>query len=90
VDAAPAVDATADVAAEPAPRPEVCNGVDDDLNGNIDDGFTWVKDDSFQPVRVSTDKSELASPSGIASDGLDYAAFYEGGDHASSRVFAIR
>ena len=87
-DAAPAPDAARDVAPDPIPRPEVCNGADDDLNGNIDDAFTWVKDESFLPVRVSTENSETASPSGIASDGLSYAAFYEGGDHASSRVFA--
>jgi hypothetical protein len=87
-DAAPAPEAAVDVAPDPIAMPEVCNGVDDDLDGNVDDGFTWVKDETFQPVRVSTDASELASPSGIASDRRNYAAFYEGGDHSSSRVFA--
>jgi len=88
LDAAPVPEASADVAPDPIAMPEVCNGVDDDLDGNIDDGFTWVKDEAFQPVRVSTDASEIASPSGLASDRRNYAAFYEGGDHSSSRVFA--
>lgn len=89
VDSAPPErDAMRDVAADPVAMPEVCNGVDDDLNGIIDDGFTWVKDETFRPVRVSTDASELASPLGLASDCSSYSAFYEGGDHSSSHVFA--
>ncbi len=88
LDAARTPEAAADVTPDPVAKPEACNGVDDDLNGTIDDGFTWVKDETFQPVRVSSDASEVASPSGIASDGRGYTAFYEGGDHSSSRVFA--
>lgn len=87
-------DSNAPVALDPAsvnpqgPLPEICNGLDDDWNGVIDDGFTWRVEPNREDVRVSTDNNESAETSGLASDGSSYVAFYEGGTSSALKTFA--
>lgn len=94
LDAGPMSDADAADASDAADAPpdvvmpiEICNGLDDDGNGIIDDGFNWVVQPD-DPVRVSTDASDHAQPSGTASNFESYVAFYEGGTADSLNVFA--
>lgn len=58
-------------------NPEICDGVDNDCNGVVDDDASFVPLDA-QPVRVSTDDIPPASPSSLAYSGSSYAAVYTG------------
>ncbi len=69
----------------PAFRGEICNGRDDDRNGIIDDGFVWRAAPDPTAVLVSNLESE---PSGFASNGERYLAFYEGSTGSALDVFA--
>jgi hypothetical protein len=69
-------------------NPEICDGVDNDCNGVVDDGaaFTPLED---EPVRVSD--FEPAGPGGLAFGGDGYLAVYGGDDGAGDfNVFSSR
>jgi hypothetical protein len=55
---------------------EICDGVDNDCNGVVDDGATFVSSD--EPVRVSATESQ-AVPAGLGyAGGSDYMSSYTG------------
>jgi hypothetical protein len=64
---------------------EVCDGVDNDCNGVVDDGATYVPLLN-NPIRLSSDDSTPASPGGLAWSGTSYAAAYT----ATAEGFQVR
>ncbi|MBI4950554.1 MAG: putative metal-binding motif-containing protein [Myxococcales bacterium] len=56
-------------------HPEVCDGVDNDCNGIVDDGQDWTV--VGNEVRISGDIAP-ASPGGLGFDGESYLAIYSG------------
>ncbi|MBW2523236.1 MAG: putative metal-binding motif-containing protein, partial [Deltaproteobacteria bacterium] len=57
-------------------NPEVCDGVDNDCNGVVDDGADFLP--VGVPVRISSDALEPAEPGGLAYNGESYLAMYSG------------
>ena len=57
---------------------EVCDGVDNDCNGVVDDNATFVPE-GVEPVRISSPDWSYADPSGLAFGGESYVAVYTGG-----------
>ncbi len=67
---------------------EVCDSVDNDCNGVVDDGAGYAPPaGGLTDVRVSGPRFENASPSGLAHDGQKYFAVYSGPVQSKSRVF---
>ena len=64
---------------------EVCDGVDNDCNGKVDDGATYggVR----QPLRVSSAAFDRATSGGLAFDGKNYGATFSGHKQAFSSYF---
>jgi len=65
---------------------EVCDGIDNDCNGVVDDGKTYVPSDD-EPVLVSDGKSP-AMPGGLAFANGRYLAAYTGFDAGMYSAFA--
>ena len=55
---------------------EVCDGVDNDCNGQVDDGAAYGG--ATQPVRVSATRFDHTLSGGLAFDGKNYGASYSG------------
>ncbi|MCC6556442.1 MAG: putative metal-binding motif-containing protein [Polyangiaceae bacterium] len=55
---------------------EICDGVDNDCDGTVDNGATFVPQGGA--VRVSTDAVDPAGTGGLAWSGASYAAVYTG------------
>lgn len=55
---------------------EVCDGLDNDCNGKVDDGAIY--NGSTGPVRVSSAAFDRASSGGLAFDGMNYGATFSG------------
>jgi hypothetical protein len=64
---------------------EVCDGVDNDCNGQIDDGAAYGG--ASQPVRVSAAMFDRTSRGGLAFDGKNYGASYSGHEQIWSSYF---
>jgi hypothetical protein len=64
---------------------EVCDGVDNDCNGQIDDGAAYGG--ASQPVRVSSPRFDRASRGGLSFDGKNYGASYSGHQKIWSSYF---
>ncbi len=64
---------------------EVCDGVDNDCNGIIDDGATYSA--PGMAVRVSSTKFDFALGPSLAFDGKNYGAIYTGHTKVSSSYF---
>jgi len=54
---------------------EVCDGVDNDCNGVVDDGATYIPLLN-EPIRLSQDGMTPAGPGGLAWSGISYASAY--------------
>jgi hypothetical protein len=68
--------------------PEVCDGVDNDCNGVVDDGAQYLpKQGAGDGVRVSGPSLERAYPGGLAHDGARYFADYTGTASRKERLF---
>jgi hypothetical protein len=68
--------------------PEVCDGVDNDCNGVVDDGAQYLpKQGAGDGVRVSGPSLERAYPGGLAHDGARYFADYTGTLSRKERLF---
>lgn len=68
---------------------EVCDSVDNDCNGVVDDGAGYAPPaGGLTDVRISSDRFEGSGPSGLAHDGEKYFAAYSGQIQGKSRVFA--
>jgi hypothetical protein len=65
---------------------EVCDGVDNDCNGVVDDGALFVQSDPAV-VRISGDIAP-ASPGGLAFGGGNYAAVYWGSTGGDFQIFS--
>ncbi len=63
-------------AAHPGGR-EVCDGLDNDCNGVVDD-FAIYTTEAVEPVRLSSPELGQSTPGGLAFDGQKYAASYHG------------
>lgn len=57
---------------------EVCDGVDNDCNGIVDDGATWLPLD-LEPIRLSNDGTAPASPGSVAWSGAEWLATFSDG-----------
>ncbi len=57
-------------------NPEVCDGVDNDCNGVVDDGATFVP--ATEAVQISSDGIAPAGPYGLAWSGDNYLSIYTG------------
>ncbi len=66
---------------------ESCDGVDNDCNGVVDDGATFVPLDD-QPVKVS-ESAPPYSPGGLAYDGDEYLSIYTSGN-SNINMFATQ
>jgi hypothetical protein len=67
---------------------EVCDGVDNDCNGVVDDGAQYRPDPSGpDAVRVSTTALSQAYPGGIAHDEKQYFASYTGLSGGKDRLY---
>jgi Putative metal-binding motif len=66
---------------------EVCDGVDNDCNGVVDDNSRYVP--QLADVRVSSLAATRAYPGGLASDGKRYFAAYSGQLGARTRPFGL-
>ncbi len=70
-------------------NPEICDGVDNDCNGIVDDGASFIPlDDS--PVKLSSDGLDPAGPGGIAYGDDSYMSIYWGNGPEGSTVFETR
>jgi hypothetical protein len=65
---------------------EICDGVDNDCNGQIDDGAAYGG--ASQPVRVSSTTFDRSSRGGLAFDGKNYGASYSGHQKIWSSFFS--
>ncbi len=66
---------------------EVCDGVDNDCNGIVDDGMTYApQDPTIDAVRVSELGEAPSSPAGLAWGGTSYLAGYTGRVSGKSRL----
>src|SRR5882724_10338478 len=65
---------------------EICDGVDNDCNGKIDDSAVYGK--ASPPVRVSSTKFDFALAPSLAFDGKNYGAIYTGHSKISSSFFS--
>lgn len=67
---------------------EICDGVDNDCNGVIDDGARYVTAvGTGDGVRISSASLAKSSPGGIAHDGTKYLAGYTGTVSGKDRAF---
>ena len=66
---------------------EVCDGVDNDCNGVVDDGATFAP--QFNAVQVSTPGIAPAGPGGLAFSGSSYAAIYTGTDQGFDMFLSL-
>lgn len=64
---------------------EVCDGVDNDCNGQIDDGAAYGG--ATMPVLISASKFDRTTRGGLAYDGKSYGASYSGHDQIWSSYF---
>jgi hypothetical protein len=64
---------------------EVCDGVDNDCNGTIDDGATYGG--ATAPIRISSMAFDRASNAALAFDGKNYGAIYTGHTTLSGSYF---
>ncbi|MEZ4440141.1 MAG: putative metal-binding motif-containing protein [Polyangiaceae bacterium] len=62
----------------PGNLPEICDGVDNDCNGVVDDGANFIPLQE-EPVRVS-ENAPPYSPGGLAYNGTDYLSIYTSGN----------
>jgi hypothetical protein len=68
---------------------EVCDGVDNDCNGIVDDGANFVPLDT-QPSRISSDSITPAEPGGLAFSGDSYISTYTGWKDGGADMYQTR
>lgn len=68
---------------------EVCDGVDNDCNGIVDDNATFIPQ-AAEPIRISANELEPAGPGGLAWSGESYAAIYTGTSQGFDMWSSIR
>ncbi len=66
---------------------ELCDGVDNDCNGVVDDHARYVPVNGA-PTRVSSSAFTVAGPDGLANNGDTFIALYDGDQAGKNRVFA--
>ena len=64
---------------------EVCDGVDNDCNGKVDDGALYGA--ATRPVRVASTRFDRALSAGLAFDGKNYGASFSGHQQRFSSYF---
>ncbi len=64
---------------------ETCDGVDNDCNGQVDEGASYGG--ASMPLRISSPMFDRASGSGLAFDGKNYGAIYTGHSTTSASYF---
>jgi hypothetical protein len=65
---------------------EICDGVDNDCNGKVDEGAAY--NGASNAVRVSSTKFDFALGASLAFDGKNYGAIYTGHSTVSSSYFS--
>ena len=68
---------------------EVCDGVDNDCNGVVDDGAQYLPKTGATDVRVSSAGLAFALPSGLAQNDAEYFATYTASVSGKGRVLGI-
>lgn len=66
---------------------EVCDGVDNDCNGVVDDGAEYAPRAGVDPVRVSTNVADFALPGALAFQDKGFFATWNGDQAGKDRLF---